>query len=98
MKELNWIGVLLGISILIVPWLGMSKELFHFVYGLLYLMYSLIYAGYIITNGVSLPGSRYLGVNLSRGTVNTVMMSMVLSVTVYAAYGVQGWLMLMSAA
>ena len=97
MKELNWIGAILGTSVLIVPWLGISKELFHFTYGLLYLIYSLIYAGHIITNGLPLPGLSRIGVTLSRGTVNAVVMTMVLSVMIYAAYGVQGWLMLISA-
>jgi len=97
MKELNWIGAILGTSVLIVPWLGISKELFHFIYGLLYLMYSLVYAGHIITNGLPLPGLNHLGISLSRSAVNGVMMTMVLSVMIYAAYGVQGWLMVISA-
>lgn len=97
MKELNWIGAILGASVLIVPWLGISKELFHFIYGLLFLIYSLVYAGHIITNGLHLPGLSRIGVTLNRGTVNAVMMTMVLSVMIYTAYGVQGWLMLVSA-
>jgi len=96
MKELNWIGGIIGTSVLIVSWAGIRPELFHFIYGLLFLIYSLIYAGHIITNGLSLPGLQHIGVNLSRSTVNTVMMMMVLSVMIYAAYGVQGWLMVIS--
>jgi len=97
MKELNWIGAILGTSVLIVPWLGISKELFHFIYGLLYLTYSLIYAVHIITNGLPLSGLRYIGIHLSRSAVNGVMMTMVLSVMIYAAYGVQGWLIVILA-
>lgn len=98
MRELNWIGAILGTSVLIVPWLGISAELFHFIYGFLYLMYSLIYAGHIITNDLPLPGLHHIGINLSRSSINAVMMTMVLSVMIYAAYGVQGWLMYISAA
>jgi len=97
MKELNWIGALLGASVLIVPWTGISKELFHFVYGLLFLIYSLVYAGHIITHRLPLPGLRHIGIHASHGTVNAVMMTVVLSVMIYTAYGVQGWLMLISA-
>jgi len=96
MRELNWIGAILGTSVLIVPWLGISKELFHFIYGFFYLSYSLIYAGHIITNALPIPGLHHIGINLSRGGVNAVMMTMVLSVMIYAAYGVQGWLIVLS--
>jgi len=97
MKELNLIGAILGISVLIVPWTGIRPELFHFIYGLLCLIYSFVYAGHIITNGLPLAGLHRIGITPSRGTVNTVMMTLVLSVMIYAAYGVQGWLLLVSA-
>lgn len=93
MKTLNWIGAILGTSVLIVPWLGISKEVFHLLYGLLYLMFTLVYAGQVITQRRPLPGFDRLGIYFSRTTINTLMMTMVLAVTIYAAYGVQGWLL-----
>jgi len=98
MKELNWAGVIIATSVLIVPWLGISKELFHFVYGLIFLMYTLIYAGHVISSRSPVPGLRTVELNYGRGTVDGIMLTMVLIVMIYAAYGVRSWLMVVSGA
>jgi len=96
MKGLNWTGVILGASVLLVPWTGISVELFHFIYGMLYLLYVSIYAGQVMSSQVPVPGFRAVETNLGRGAVNMIMLIAVLSTMFYAGYGARGWLMVAS--
>ena len=91
------IGAILGTSVLLVPFTGISQELFHFIYGMLYLLYVSVYAGFVITSHHPVPGLRRVELTLGRGAVNMVMFAMVIATMVYTGYGVQGWLMVVSA-
>jgi len=93
MKGLNYIGAILGTSVLLVPWTGISLELFHFVYGMLYLLYASVYAGFVMTSQHPIPGLRSVELNLGRGAVNMIMFVVVMATLVYAGYGMQSWLM-----
>ena len=97
MKGLNLVGAILGTSVLLVPWTGISQELFHFIYGMLYLLYVSVYAGQVMSSQHPVPGLRAVEVNLGRGAINMIMLIMVLGTMVYAGYGVQSWLIITSA-
>jgi len=97
MKGLNYIGGILGTSVFLMPWTGISQELFHLIYGVLFLLYVSVYAGHVMTSQHPVPGLRSVELNFGRGMVNMIMMAIVLSTLVYAGYGVRGWLMLASA-
>ena len=92
------IGAILGTSVLLVPWTGISQELFHFIYGMLYLLYASVYAGFVMTSNHPVPGLRAVEFSLGRGAVNAIMFAMVIGTLVYTGYGVQGWLMMISSA
>jgi len=87
------IGAILGTSVLLVPWTGISQEVFHFIYGMLYLLYVSVYAGFVMTSHHPVPGLRAIELSLGRGAVNVIMFAMVIGTMVYTGYGVQGWLM-----
>ena len=91
------IGAILGTSVLLVPWTGISQELFHFIYGMLYLLYVSVYAGFVMTSQHPVPGLRAVELSLGRGAVNVIMFAMVVSTMVYTGYGVQGLLMKIAA-
>jgi len=94
MKGLNYIGAILGTSVLLVPWTGITLESFHFIYGMLYLLYVSVYAGFVITSLHPVPGLRVVELNFGRGAINMIMFAMVMATLVYAGYGVQNWLMI----
>lgn len=91
------IGAILGTSVLLVPWTGISQELFHFIYGMLYLLYVSVYAGFVMTSQHPVPGLRAVELSLGRDAVNVIMFAMVVSTMVYTGYGVQGLLMKIAA-
>jgi len=96
MKGLNYIGVTLGISILTMLSMGISQPLFHLISGMLCLLYVSVYAGIVMTSYHPVPGLRIIEVNLGRGAINALMLTIVLSTMVYTGYGVRSWLMLVS--
>lgn len=92
MKQINIFGALLCASAVMSPLLGLRGDLFHLVYGSLYLFFTLTYASLVISNQIPVPGLRIIEYIAGRWAVSTLMYIMVIGSFVYAGYGLQNWL------
>jgi len=91
-RWLTSIGAVLGCSVLITPLLGFRGVWFHFVYGGLYLVFSIAYAWCVISTGRQVPGFRRIEEWAGRWLITSLLVAMVIGTLIYFIIAARKWL------